>query len=89
MSCAKLGFFKYESRGISTPELIDNDLSVADVKGKNMIDNTMYGVVHTATSYVYWEYLESSIDMQFTKRLCVCCFCCKLCLYLMTMEMMD
>ena len=29
-----LGFFKYEPRGIPTPELIDNNLSLADFKGK-------------------------------------------------------
>ena len=61
-----LGFFKYESRGIPTPELIDNNLSLADIKGKNMIDNTMYAVVHAATSYVSWEDLERSFEMQFT-----------------------
>ncbi len=47
-------FFKYESRGIPTPELIDNNLSLVDIKDQNMIDNTMYAVVHTATSYVSW-----------------------------------
>ena len=44
-----LVFFKYESREIPTPELIDNNFSLADIKGQNMIDNTMYAVVHTAT----------------------------------------
>ena len=51
-------FFEYESRGIPTPELIDNNLSLADIKGQNMIDNTMYAVVYTVTSYVSWEDLE-------------------------------
>jgi hypothetical protein len=50
-----LVFFKYESRGIPTPEFIDNNLSLADIKGQNMIDNTMYSVVHMATSYVSWK----------------------------------
>ena len=44
-----LVFFKYESRGIPTPKLIDNNLSLVDIKEQNMIDNTMYAVVHTAT----------------------------------------
>ncbi len=34
--------------GIPTPELIDNNLSLADINNQNMIDNTMYAVVHTA-----------------------------------------
>ena len=61
-----LGFIKYESRGIPTPELIDNNLSLGDIKGQNMIDNTMYAVVHTAISYVSWEDLERSFVMKFT-----------------------
>ena len=59
-------FFKYESRGIPTPELINNNLSLADIRGQNMIDDTMYAVVHMATSYVCWEELERSFVMQFT-----------------------
>ncbi len=59
-------FFKYESRGIPTPELIDNNLSLADIKDQNMIDDTMYAVVHTATSYVSWIELEQSFVMPFT-----------------------
>ena len=31
-----------------------------------MIDNTMYAVVHMATSYVSWEDLERSFVMKFT-----------------------
>ena len=31
-----------------------------------MIDNTMYVVVHAATSYVSWEDLELSFVMKFT-----------------------
>ena len=31
-----------------------------------MIDDTMYTVVHTATSYVSWVELERSFVMQFT-----------------------
>ena len=58
--------FKYESRGIPTPELIDNNLSIADIKDQNMIDDTMYAVVHTATSYVSWKDLERSFVMPFT-----------------------
>jgi hypothetical protein len=58
-----VGFFKYESRGIPTPELIDNNLSLADIKDQNMIDDTMYAVVHTATSYVSLEELEGSFVM--------------------------
>jgi hypothetical protein len=46
--------------------LIDNNLSLADIKDQNMIDNTMYAVVHTATSYVSWEELERSFVKQFT-----------------------
>ena len=61
-----LVFFEDESRGIPTPELIDNNLSLADIKGQNMIDNTMYAVVHTATSYVSWEDLKRSFVMKFT-----------------------
>ena len=60
------GFFKYESRGIPTPELIDNILSLADIKDQIMIDNTMYAVFHMATSYVSWEELKGSFIMQFT-----------------------
>jgi hypothetical protein len=48
-------FFKYESRGIPTPELIDNNLSLADIKDQNMLDNAMYAVIHMATSYVSWK----------------------------------
>ncbi len=59
-------FFKYESRGIPTPELIDNNLSLADIKDPNMIDDTMYAVVHMATSYVSWIELERSFVMPFT-----------------------
>ena len=29
--------------------LIHNNLSLEDIRGQNMIDNTMYAVVHTAT----------------------------------------
>jgi hypothetical protein len=47
-----VGFFKYESTGIPTPELIDINLSLADIKDQNMMDDTMNAVVHTATSYV-------------------------------------
>ncbi len=61
-----VGLFKYESRGIPTPELIDNNLSLADIKDQNMIDDTMYAVVLTATSYVSWEELERSFVIQFT-----------------------
>ena len=53
-----LVFFKYESRGIPTPDLIDNNLSLADIRGQNMIDDTMYAVVHTAMSYVSWKEIE-------------------------------
>ena len=63
-----LFFFIYESRGILTPELIDNDLTLSDIKGQNMIDNTMHAVVHAANSYVSWEELEHSFIMQFTLR---------------------
>ena len=66
MSRKNTWFFKYESRGIPTPELIDNDHTLTDINGQNMIDNTMYAVVHTATSYVSWEELERSCVMQFT-----------------------
>ena len=66
MSRTNSCFFKYESRGIPTPELINNNFSLADIRGQNMIDNTMYAVVHTATSYVSWEELERSCVMQFT-----------------------
>jgi hypothetical protein len=59
-------FFKYESRGIPTPELIDNNLSLVDIQDQNMIDKTMYAVFHTATSYVSWEELERSFVIQFT-----------------------
>ena len=31
-----------------------------------MIDNIMYAVVHTATSYVSWEEIAHSFVMQFT-----------------------
>ena len=31
-----------------------------------MIDDTMYAVVHTATSYVSWEEIAHSFVMQFT-----------------------
>ena len=61
-----LGFFKYESSGIPTPELIDNNFSLADIKGQNMIDDTMNAAVHTATSYVSWEEIARSFVMQFT-----------------------
>ena len=61
-----LVFVKYESIVIPTPELIDNDLSLADIKRQNMIDNTMQAVVHTATSYVSWEELASPFVMHFT-----------------------
>ena len=61
-----VGFFKYESRGLPTPELIDNNLSLMDIKDQNMIDDTMYAVVHTATSYVSWIELERSFVMPFT-----------------------
>ena len=61
-----LCFFKYKSRGIPTPELIDNNFSLADIKGQNRIDNTMYVVVHMDTSYVSWEELECLFVMQFT-----------------------
>ena len=61
-----VGFFKYESRGLPTPELIDNNLSLMDIKDQNMIDDTMYAVVHTATSYVSWKDLERSFVMPFT-----------------------
>ncbi len=61
-----LVFFKYESRGIPTPELIDNNLSLADIKEQNIIENTMYAVFHTATSYVSWKELERSFVIQFT-----------------------
>ena len=59
-------FFKYESRRIPTPELIDNNFSSADIKGQNMIDYTMNAVVHMATSNVSWEELACSFVMQFT-----------------------
>ena len=36
-----LGFCKYESRGLPKPELIDNDHTLADIKGQYMIDDTM------------------------------------------------
>ena len=41
-----------ESRRVPTHELIYNNFSSEDIRGQNMIDNTMYAVVHTATSYV-------------------------------------
>ena len=66
MSCTNSCFFKYESREIPTPELIDNNLSLSDIKDHNMIYNTMYAVVHTATSYVSWKELEPSFVIQFT-----------------------
>ncbi len=47
-----VGLFKYESRGIPTPKLIDNNLSLADIKDQNMINDTMYAVFLMATSYV-------------------------------------
>ena len=59
--------FSNMSQGIPSPELIDNDFTLADIKGQNMIDSTMYAVVHTATSYVSWEELECSFVMQFTQ----------------------
>jgi hypothetical protein len=61
-----LVFFKYESRGIPTPELIDNNLSLAEIKDQNMLDNAMCAVIHTATSYVSWKKLEKSFVMPFT-----------------------
>ena len=61
-----VGLFKYESRGIPTPDLIDKKISLQDIKDQNMIDDTMYAVVHTATSYVSWEELERSFVIQFT-----------------------
>ncbi len=61
-----IGFFKYESRVIPTPELIDNNLSLADIKDQNMLDDAMYAVIHTATSYVSWKELEKSFVMPFT-----------------------
>ena len=75
-----LGFFKYELRGIPTPELIDNNLSLGDIKRQNMIDNSMYAVVHMATSYVSWEDLERSFVMKFTLG------CPKHCVYVVSVE---
>ncbi len=80
-----VGFFKYESRGIPTPELIDNNLSLVDIKDQNIIDDTMYAVVHTATSYVSWKKMEKSFVMPFTlghPKECVY-------LFFRTMEIMD
>ncbi len=51
---------------MTTPELIDNNLSLADIKDQNMIDDTMYAVAHTATSYVSWIELKKSCVMTFT-----------------------
>ncbi len=36
-----LVFFKYEPRGIPTPELIDNNFSLVEIKDQNMIDDTV------------------------------------------------
>ena len=47
-------------------DLIDKKLSLADIEDQNMIDDTMYAVVHTATLYVSWEELERSFVIQFT-----------------------
>ena len=56
-------------------DLIDKKLSLADIEDQNMIDDTMYAVVHTANSYVSWEDLERSFVMKgSSERLCVCCF---------------
>ena len=62
-----------------------------------MIDNTMYAVLDTATSYVSWEELEHSFIMQFTlghPKDCVYVVSVEnimdpFCLSFRTMEMMD
>ncbi len=46
--------------------LIDNNLSLVDIKDQNMIDGAMCAVIHTATSYVSWKKLEKSFVMPFT-----------------------
>ena len=41
-------------------------MSLVDINDKNMIDDTMYAVIHMATSYVSRKELERSFVIEFT-----------------------
>ena len=59
-------FFKYTTAGTPTPYLV-NDLqySPAHVCSDNMVDDTVYVVVHTSSTYMQWDQLEEDFVRSF------------------------
>ena len=61
-----LGFFKYKSKGVPTPNLIEAGHSVIEIKDNKMHDDTLYAVVHTAIKYVSSDTLMHNFIAPFT-----------------------
>ena len=67
MSPAKIiGFVRYESRGIPTPYLIqDEGVTLEEIEESNMEDETMYAIIHTASQWLTMDTLESEFSETF------------------------
>jgi len=67
MSPAKIiGFVRYESRGIPTPYLIQDDgVTLEEIEESNMEDETMYAIIHTASQWLTMDTLESEFSETF------------------------
>jgi len=61
-----LGFFKYTTAGTPTPYLVnDLEYSPAHVSLNNIVDDTVYAVVHTSSTYMQWDQLEEDFVRSF------------------------
>ena len=61
-----LGFFQYDTAGVPTPKLINEEgHTPEEINDHWMHDKSMYAVVHTATSYVPWSKIEADFVVPF------------------------
>jgi len=67
MSPAKIiGFVKYESRGIPTPCLMqEQGLALKEIEEGYMEDKTMYAIVHTASQWLTMDTMEKEFSETF------------------------
>ena len=67
MSPAKIsGFVRYESRGIPTPHLIQEEgVTLEEIEESNMEDETMYAIVHTASQWLTMDTMEKEFSKTF------------------------
>ena len=67
MSPAKIiGFVKYESRGIPTPYLIQEEgVTLKEIEENNMENETIYAIVHTTSQWLMMDTLETEFSETF------------------------